>query len=83
MDYDLKYVWQESVLEAFMAPPDSLGVKIAIAQRAISARLAGAHGIDPEEHLALQDALRALGVLTQETKPRTRPVHRHKQEDTA
>lgn len=82
MDYDLKYPWQQSVLEAFMASPDSLGPKIAIAQRAISARLARSH-IDPEEHLALHDALRALGVLTQETKPRTRPVHQQKQEDIA
>jgi len=67
MDYGLKYPWQEAVVEAFIASPADLGIKINEAERAISARIREPE-IDFSERMALDDALRMLRVLMSETK---------------
>ena len=63
---DFVYPWQQSVLEAFVAPPNSLAVKIAIAERAIATRLVDTD-LGEDERLVIKDALRALRVLLRET----------------
>ena len=73
MDQELKYPWQEAVLNAFMAPPGSLVRTIAVAQAAISVRLTALTSTNHEEQLALYDALRALRVLVEETEPHISP----------
>lgn len=82
MDQELKYPWQEAVLDAFMAPPGSVLRTIAIAQTAISARMKALESSDREEQVALHDALRALRVLVRETEV-TELAEPKKQEDIA
>lgn len=67
MTDEVKYSWQQYVVDAFVAPTESLPVKISIAERAISARFGDPVPPDLEESLALHDALRALDVLIEET----------------
>jgi hypothetical protein len=67
MSDGVNYSWQQYVVDAFIALPESLPAKISIAERAISARFRDPVPPDLEESLALQDALRALGVLIEET----------------
>ena len=67
MDCGLKYPWQEVVVEAFLAPPSDLSIKIDEAERAISARVRESE-IDFAERMALDDALRMLRVLTSEAR---------------
>ena len=58
-----KYPWQQFVIDAYLEfNPELLQGKINIAERAISQRLCE-DSINPEEHVALQDALTALRVL--------------------
>lgn len=64
---DFTYPWQECVRDAFLAPPGSLAIKIAIAERAISARLIHSD-LTEAEHLAIRDALSTLRVLLKETQ---------------
>ncbi len=64
----MEYPWQQTVVDAFLAPPAELGAKINIAERAITARLKGPEKISPAEHLALEDALRSLRVLIADLK---------------
>ena len=67
MDCGLKYAWQEVVVEAFLAPPSDLSIKINEAERAISDRLRESE-IDFAERMALDDAQRMLRVLTAEAR---------------
>jgi hypothetical protein len=67
----IRYRWQQSVLDAFLALPESLPAKINAAERAISARLMERVEPDVEEKLALHDALRALRVLIGEAPAKT------------
>lgn len=62
MSDGVKYPWQQSVLDAFVASPESLPGKINIAEQAISGRFGDPIQPDVEESLALHDALRALGT---------------------
>jgi hypothetical protein len=58
-----KYPWQQFVIDAYLEfNPQLLPGKINVAERAISQRFCE-DSIDPEEHVALQDALIALRVL--------------------
>ena len=59
----MRYSWQELVLAAFAAPPESLPARIAAAEAAIAARLKDPHRPDIREKLALTDALNALHML--------------------
>lgn len=61
------YPWQECVQDAFLASPASLAIKIAIAERAIAARLIHSD-LTEAEHLAIRDALSTLRVLFKETQ---------------
>jgi len=67
MNCELKYAWQEVVVEAFLAPPSDLSIKINEAERTISARVRESE-IDFAERMALDDALRMLRVLTSEAR---------------
>jgi len=67
MDCGLKYPWQEVVVEAFLAPPSDLSIKIDEAERTISARIRESE-IDFAERMALDDALRMLRVLISEAR---------------
>jgi hypothetical protein len=58
-----KYPWQKLVVDAFTAPSESLSAKVEIAQQRIADRLNQQPHPDPEEELALRDALNALRVL--------------------
>ena len=59
---NLKYPWQQAVVDAFMEfQPEYLPAKISAAERVISTRLRDP--VDAEEHIALQDALKSLRVL--------------------
>jgi hypothetical protein len=69
MDCELKYPWQEVVVEALIAPPAELSAKINVAERSISARIRESQ-LDFSERMALDDALRILRVLVSETKAR-------------
>jgi len=60
------YPWQEVVLAAFAAPPESLPAKFSEAQRAIADRLRDQPQPDSYEISALTDALNALSVLMRE-----------------
>ncbi len=68
MSDGVKYPWQEFVLEAFVAAPESLPAKINVAERAISARFRADAPPDVEESLALHDALRAMHILIEATR---------------
>ena len=64
VDGDLKYPWQQFLLEAFMEfDPDRLPVKIDEARRMISARLCDLRPDDVDEQIALSDAMRSLYIL--------------------
>ena len=67
MNCGLRYPWQEVVVEAFLAPPGDLSIKINEAERTISARIRESE-IDFAERMALDDALRMLRVLTSEAR---------------
>ena len=67
MDCGPKYAWQEVVVEAFIAPPANLSIKINEAERTISARVRESE-IGFSERMALDDAQRMLRVLISETK---------------
>ena len=62
----MEYPWQEVVLAAFAAPPESLPAKVSAAQRAIHDRLKDQPQPDSYEISALTDALNALSVLMRE-----------------
>ena len=60
-----KYPWQELVLQAFAAPLDLVCEKIAVAQGAITTRLADPHQPDVSERAELNDALIALRAFAE------------------
>jgi len=62
----MEYSWQEVVLAAFAAPPESLPAKFSAAERAISDRLKDQSQPDSCEISALTDALNALSMLMRE-----------------
>lgn len=65
--YDqIKYPWQQAVVDAFLSAPQDLPTKINIAERTVSARLQESCELDLSEQVALDDALRALRVLVSE-----------------
>jgi len=66
MDEQIEYIWQQTILDAFLSPPQELPGKIGIALRTISARLKEAHQLDLSEQMALDDGLHALQVLMSE-----------------
>jgi hypothetical protein len=71
------------VLDALIASPESLAGKINIAERAIAARLAVNQQLELAERIALNDALRALRVLLEETRRKGSYPHDRKREDIA
>ena len=75
----IKYPWQQYVLEAFVATPESLPAKINVAERAIAVRLKERPEPGPKERLALNDALRAMQILIEET----RKLRQEPEENTA
>lgn len=81
MSDGVKYPWQQFVVDAYVASPECLPSKINIAHRAIAARLIDRAEPDAEERLALNDALRALSILVDDTR---RPERKEEpQEDIA
>jgi hypothetical protein len=68
---ELKYPWQQCLMDAFLALPESLPAKTNIAERAIAARFLERNEPDADEKLALNDALRALRVLIGEAPSKT------------
>jgi hypothetical protein len=67
MDDQIKYSWQQTVVDAFLSLPRELSERVAIAEQAISARLKTSHELDFSERIALDDARRALRILASET----------------
>jgi hypothetical protein len=68
MDDQIKYPWQQTIVDAFLASLDDASLKIRIAEQAISARLREPRRIDPSERMALEDGRRALKVLVSTTE---------------
>jgi hypothetical protein len=62
----MEYPWQEVVLAAFAAQPDSLPAKARTAERAIADRLKDQPQPDSYEISALTDSMNALSVLMRE-----------------
>ncbi len=62
----MEYPWQEVVLAAFAASPESLPAKFSAAERAITDRLKDQPQPDRYEISALTDALNALNALMRE-----------------
>jgi hypothetical protein len=54
VDFALKYPWQAVIMEAFLAPPADLSIKISVAEQTISARIRESE-IDFSERMALDD----------------------------
>ena len=75
----MEYPWQEVVLAAFAAPPESLPGKFSAAQRAIADRLKDQPQPDSYEISALTDALNALSVLMREANQE----EQRREQDTA
>jgi hypothetical protein len=69
MSEGLAYPGQQTVLDAFLAPVESLPGKINIAERAIAVRLVDSN-IGEDERIAVKDALQALRVLLAEATPK-------------
>jgi hypothetical protein len=77
---EIKYRWQQSVLDAFLAPRDSLATKVNMAEKVVAARLTDPQQPDLDERIALKDALRALQVLLAETKRSPEPADRNRED---
>ena len=78
----LQYPWQRLVLDAFLEP-DSTEVfhKIAAAEQALAARLGGVTTPGSQEHLAIGEALLALGRLLSQIESQATSIER--EEDSA
>ena len=64
MDTQLKYEWQQAVLDAFLElAPEGLPQKVGAAQKKITERLLDQQGPDQRERAALNDALHLLLVI--------------------
>ena len=70
---NLKYPWQQIVLEAFTElRPECLALKVNAAQKVISARLCNETPTNLDEQLAIRDALQSLrGLLTQTSESKS------------
>jgi len=73
MNDETKYPWQQPILEAFLASPEALPLKVNVAEKAIAARLVDARKPDLEEQLALNDGLQTLRVLLAEINASRKP----------
>ena len=64
MDFQIKYSWQQVVVEAFLeSQPELVQSKVTIAEQAVTQRLLE-NPTDVKEQLALQNALIALRMFT-------------------
>jgi hypothetical protein len=77
VDFALKYPWQAVIVDAFLASPSDLSVKINVAEQTISGRIKESE-IEFSERMALDDALRMLRVLISETKAQAAEYSRAK-----
>ena len=77
----IRYSWQQALLDAFLASREELMLKVAVAQRAINARMLGE--LDVDERVALEDALRALRVLIAEFADGKSKLDEDKKDDIA
>jgi hypothetical protein len=68
MDEQIKYPWQQTIIDAFLSPPQETPARIKIAERTILARLTQSRNMDQGERAALEDAWRTLQVLISEAK---------------
>lgn len=68
MDHLIQYAWQQTVLDAFLSPSSDVAAKVRIAAQCIEARMREWDRLDSSEQLALDDAVRALKVLSAEAK---------------
>jgi hypothetical protein len=68
MDNLIRYAWQQTVLDAFLSRSGDVAAKVKIADESIGARMRERHQLDSSEQVALDDALRALKVLSSEAK---------------
>ena len=83
MAKQLLFPWQQKVMDAYLAPPDALPIKINIAERAISVRL-NHPNLGRYETVALRDGLRALRVLNAECRSEpARTTDENKKKDIA
>lgn len=73
------YPWQRTILDAYTSPSELLPGKINIAERAIAERLNDL-SLEAAERMALRDALNALLVLIEETKPKRADQQTQKKE---
>ena len=62
----IRYPWQQTLVDAFLSPPQELSERVTIAQQTILARLKKSHELELSERIALDDGLRALRVLASE-----------------
>jgi hypothetical protein len=74
----ITYPWQQTMLDAFTTFREELPSKINAAEKAIAARLIDKSQPDVHERIALNDALRALRVLVEETKPTSKRASQNK-----
>ena len=79
VDFALKYPWQAVIVDAFLASPSDLSIKIKVAEQTIAARGKQSE-IDFSERIALDDALRMLRVLMSETKGQAAEYSRGEQQ---
>jgi hypothetical protein len=75
----LKYTWQQAILDALGASPESLPQKISEAQKAIAARQQDPNQPDLFERMAINDALHSLKPLIEESRAASarQQVHYH------
>ena len=68
----VKYAWQRLVAEAFVAPSETSQEEINLAERTVAARLRDRNQPNPEERIALDEALRALEQFKSKKSPAER-----------
>lgn len=79
---NLKYPWQQLVVDAFLEPhPENLPRKISVAERAISARLLERSRFEVDERIALGEALLALHRLLSDLTDQDREAVSSEQSD--
>ena len=69
-DPNRKHPWQQAVADAFQSPSENLRFKVNAALRAISARLREKTPADPNEQIAIREALQSLRTLLPELSPK-------------
>lgn len=73
----IKYLWQQTVIDAFESSVESLPGKINTAEKAIAARLQDPRQPDGFERIAIREALRALSTLLREERSRAAGLQTH------